>query len=161
MHRYMYRNHQSGIWVGITGVTATAAIASLIVVTKVTWVEDATRSKGHRYQEQGYYLLGAPGIATRNKKLLGAPGIATRSKIRGSWPYYYPMVMWGSCVTISSSANRTLSKVQDASTKRGTKCHECHSMGHWQRIRREVHTKPTSCLVQEVKGAPNPKTNWR
>ena len=25
-------------------------------------------------------LLGAPGIATRNKKLLGAPGIATRSK---------------------------------------------------------------------------------
>ena len=35
-------------------------------------------------------LLGAPGIATRNKKLLGAPGLTTRSKdaTRGSWPYY-------------------------------------------------------------------------
>ena len=48
-------------------------------------------------------LLGAPGIATRNKKLLGtrasllgartllgAPGIATRSKdaTRGSWHRY-------------------------------------------------------------------------
>ena len=34
--------------------------------------------------------IGAPGIATRSKKLLGAPGIATRSKeaTRGSWPSY-------------------------------------------------------------------------
>ena len=34
-------------------------------------------------------LVGAPGIATRNKKLLGAPGRTTRSKDdSGSWPYY-------------------------------------------------------------------------
>ena len=33
---------------------------------------------------------GAPGIATRSKKLLVTKGIATRSKdaTRGSWPYY-------------------------------------------------------------------------
>ena len=35
-------------------------------------------------------LLGAPGIATSNKKLLGAPGLTTRSKdaTRGSWHRY-------------------------------------------------------------------------
>ena len=40
--------------------------------------KNATRSKGHRYQEQG------------RKRLLGAKGIATRSKdaTSSSWPYY-------------------------------------------------------------------------
>ena len=35
-------------------------------------------------------LLGAPGIATNNKKLLGAPGLTTRSKdaTRGAWHRY-------------------------------------------------------------------------
>ena len=35
-------------------------------------------------------LLGAPGIATSNKKLLGAPGLTTRSKdaTSGSWHRY-------------------------------------------------------------------------
>ena len=32
--------------------------------------QGATRSKGHRYQEQGRYR-GAPGLTTRSKKLLG------------------------------------------------------------------------------------------
>ena len=42
--------------------------------------KDATRSKGHRYQEQRR-LLGAPGIATRSKDaILGAPGRTTSNK---------------------------------------------------------------------------------
>ena len=47
----------------------------------------ATRNKATRALLLGARMLryyGAPGIATRSKKLLGAPELTTRS----SWPYY-------------------------------------------------------------------------
>ena len=52
--------------------------------------EIAWRQRPMRPKPERRTLLGAKGIATRNKKLLGAPGMATRSKdaTRGSWPYY-------------------------------------------------------------------------
>ena len=58
-------------------------------------IDCSTRSKRSHAPGFGWIcrlqtLLGAPGIATSNKKLLGAPGRTTRSKdaTRSSWPYY-------------------------------------------------------------------------